>query len=82
MASAVLAAVMITGCDARVGVGYRVYDPYYRDYHPWDGGEIVYYNRWANENHFEHHDYRRLRHEDQRRYWEWRHRQSDHRDHR
>ncbi len=77
-ASAVLALVMITGCAARVGVGYRAYDPYYRDYHPW-GGEIQYYNRWEGENHREHREYRRLNHADQRQYWDWRHKQGDHR---
>jgi hypothetical protein len=37
--------VIITGCAARAGVGYRVYDPYHRDYHVWDDHERVYYER-------------------------------------
>lgn len=45
--------MMFVGCTARVGVGYRVYDPYYRDYHIWDDRETVYYNRWAGDTHRE-----------------------------
>jgi len=30
---------------------YRVYDPYYRDYHVWNDNEVVYYHRWAAETH-------------------------------
>lgn len=74
MCAALASAVVTTGCAARVGVGYRVYDPGYRDYHAWNDGEIVYYNRWATENHRDpHRDFRRLRREDQSEYWNWRH---------
>ncbi len=74
LAAAILfASVMITGCAARVGVGYRYYDPGYRDYHAWGPGETVYYNQWLVETHHPHREYQRLNHADQRRYWEWRH---------
>jgi hypothetical protein len=70
--------LIITGCAARVSVGYRVYDPYYRDYHVWDDHEIVYYNRWAGESHRDaHRDYRKLSHGEQKEYWTWRHNHSD-----
>jgi hypothetical protein len=77
MMVAALAAPVMTGCAARVGVGYRVYDPYYRDYHVWDDHETVYYNQWAAETHREHREYRKLNHREQKEYWDWRHQHSD-----
>jgi hypothetical protein len=71
------AAVTITGCAARVGVGYRVYDPYFRDYHVWTDGEAAHYHSWAIENRHEHRDYRQLNSHDQQEYWRWRHDHPD-----
>jgi hypothetical protein len=34
---------------------YRVYDPYYSDYHVWSAEEDAYYRQWLNERHY---DYR------------------------
>ena len=53
---------------------YRVYDPYYSDYHVWDNNEVVYYQQWARETHHdEHADFRKLPKDDQKQYWDWRH---------
>jgi hypothetical protein len=62
---------------------YRVYDPYYSDYHAWNGDEVTYYHQWARENHRdENRDFRKLRPEEQKEYWTWRHSHGDHdRDH-
>jgi hypothetical protein len=62
---------------------YRVYDPYYTDYHVWNNDEVVYYDRWAGETHRDaHRDFRKLRPEEQKEYWTWRHNHGDHdRDH-
>lgn len=62
---------------------YRVYDPYYRDYHRWDNDEVVFYNQWSAENHRDlHRDFRKLDRDEQKEYWEWRHGHKDHdRDH-
>ena len=68
MATALAAPVVVTGCAVRA----RVYDPYRSDYHHWDAHETVYYNRWADENHHDH-DYKKLKPEEQRDYWKWRH---------
>ena len=76
MAAALALSVIITGCA--VHAGYRVYDPYYTDYHRWGPGEDVYYNRWVVETHRERRDFRRLKHEEQREYWNWRHSHRDH----
>jgi hypothetical protein len=58
---------------------YRVYDPYYSDYHVWNNDEVVYYNQWSRENHYdEHRDFRKLPPEQQKQYWTWRHSHGDH----
>lgn len=76
--SGMIAAVLLTtGCAA--SVGYRVYDPYYADYHAWGPGEGIYYNRWIVETHRPYRDYGRLDRDDQRAYWNWRHRDHDRR---
>lgn len=57
---------------------YRVYDPYYSDYHVWNNDEVGYYHQWAHENHRdEHTDFRKLPPEDQKAYWNWRHSHGD-----
>jgi hypothetical protein len=58
---------------------YRVYDPYYTDYHTWNHDEVVYYNRWSAETHRDsHRDFRKLPPEEQKEYWTWRHNHGDH----
>ena len=79
--SLLLAAVLATSfagaaCEHHA---YRVYDPYYTDYHSWDHDEDVYYQRWADETHRDaHRDFRKLRPEEQKDYWTWRHNHGDH----
>jgi hypothetical protein len=68
---------LTAGCAVHAGVGYRVHDPYYSDYHAWDQPEIGYYNQWVVETHRPHVEYRKLRREDQREYWKWRHGRPD-----
>jgi hypothetical protein len=66
-----MALVSVTGCAEH---HYRVYDPYYSDYHVWNGNEVVYYHRWANENHRDpNRDFRKLPPGEQKEYWTWRH---------
>jgi len=60
---------------------YRVYDPYYTDYHVWNDEEVVFYQRWCAETHRDHHrDFRKLSPGEQKEYWTWRHNHGD-RDH-
>jgi hypothetical protein len=69
-----LSAGLLAGCGGgHVAVGYRAYDPGYSDYYTWDDHEGVYYNQWIVETHRPHRDYRRLKRNDQRAYWQWRH---------
>lgn len=65
----------ITGCAARVDTGYRVYDPYYSDYHVFDNNEIAYYSRWETDTHRNHVDFRKRKPDEQKEYWTWRHNQ-------
>ena len=76
--TAVMAASMAgIGCEHRYH-SYRVYDPYYTDYHVWDDREIGYYHRWTNETHRDRdRDFRRLSPEEQKEYWTWRHNHGD-----
>ena len=62
---------------------YRVYDPYYSDYHVWNDNEVVYYRQWSAETHRDSdRDFRHLRDDEKKEYWNWRHNHGDHdRDH-
>lgn len=80
--ASLLGGLALTGCAAHVGVGYRVYDPYYGDYHVWDDPEAGYYNTWIVETHRPHREYRRLSRRDRREYWNWRHSHGAHGEHR
>ena len=83
--SNLLRTLLLTGVIAVSGAGvacaehhhYRVYDPYYTDYHNWDRNENGYYQRWADETHRDR-DFRKLRPEEQKEYWTWRHNHGDH----
>lgn len=58
---------------------YRVYDPYYTDYHVWNDEEVAYYQRWCAETRRDpHRDFRKLSKDEQKEYWTWRHNHSDH----
>jgi hypothetical protein len=60
------------GCEH----SYRVYDSYHSDYHTWNSGEVVYYHRWAGENHRDpNRDFRKIPAGEQKEYWDWRHNQ-------
>jgi hypothetical protein len=62
---------------------YRVYDPYYTDYHVWNDNEVVFYRQWASETHRDAgRDFRKIPPAEQKEYWTWRHNHADHdRDH-
>ena len=66
--------VVMTGCAARVGVGYDYYDPYYHDRHHWDDGEARFYSQWTVETHRPpDRDFSRMNKREQGEYWKWRH---------
>jgi hypothetical protein len=75
MITALASPALVAGCAARVDTGYRVYDPYYSDYHVWDNNEAVYYSHWENDTHRDHRDFRKRNKDEQKEYWTWRHNQ-------
>jgi hypothetical protein len=69
-AGALAPAAAMTGC-AGTGV---VYDPYWHDSHPWNRGEERFYRQWEVGTHRSHMSFTRRSAQDQRAYWNWRHR--------
>ncbi len=76
LAVAIAAPVLTTGCEVHA----RVYDPYYRDYHVW-ATEEPYYTQWEHDTHREHRDFDKRSTDEQKDYWNWRHKQEGHDDH-
>jgi hypothetical protein len=75
LVGAVCSPAILGGCA--VHASYRVYDPAYEDYHVWDHGEVVYYQRWEGETHRDHRDFQKRSADEQKEYWTWRHAHSD-----
>jgi hypothetical protein len=72
LAAAISAAAFTTGCAEH----RRYYDPYYHDYHP-VSGEVVYYQQWETETHRQHVDLDHRTKDEQKEYWDWRHKHPD-----
>lgn len=68
LSAALATPLMISGC----AVHARIYDPYYHDYHDWNG-ETVYYSQWETETHHDHKDFKDRNKDEQKQYWDWRH---------
>ncbi len=76
LAAALLSPVVaITGCAANAG--YRVYDPYYNDYHVWDNNEVTYYGTWETQTHRDHKDFSKRSDDEKKEYFTWRHSQNN-----
>jgi hypothetical protein len=76
LAAGVAGSLAGIGCEHHY---YRVYDPYYTDYHVWNNKEGVYYRQWADEMHRDRErDFRKLQANEQKDYWTWRHNHGDH----
>jgi hypothetical protein len=75
MGSVLIVPAVVAGCAEHAT--YRVYDPYYSDYHVWDRNEVVYYQRWESETHRDHRDFKARNADEQKQYWTWRHSHSD-----
>lgn len=74
LGSLTVAAAMLagTGCAEH---RYRVYDPYYHDYHRWTPEEDRVYHDWYVKT-YPRRDYRDFKHlepGEQQRYWQYRH---------
>ena len=68
-AAGAVPALFSTGCTVHAGY----YDPYYHDQHQW-GVEGPYYGRWESETHRQHEEFKQRKKEEQKEYWDWRHR--------
>jgi hypothetical protein len=70
-----ISAAMSTGCVARAS--YRVYDPYYSDYHRCDDHVSTFYLQWEGETRRDHRDFDKRDKDEQKDYWTWRHIRSE-----
>ena len=73
LAATFVVAAFTTGCTVHAGY----YDPYYHDRHPYDG-EVVFYQQWETETHRDHVDLNHRNKNEQKEYWDWRHKHDDH----
>jgi hypothetical protein len=69
MIAAISSPALLSGCTGHV----RYYDAEYRDYHPWNHDEIVFYGRWETETHRNHVEFSNRPANEQAEYWHWRH---------
>ena len=78
-ASMLLAAAFAIPAAAAPQVSVRIYDPVHRDYHRWDDREDRAYRAYWTERYKErqYREYRRLKKDEQRDYWRWRHEHHD-----
>jgi len=75
LAAALVAPVASTGCAARVSG--RIYDRDHDDWHRWDDREDRAYRRYLSERREEYREFSRRNNDEQRDYWNWRHRHPD-----
>jgi len=73
---------IVPAAQAQVGVSVKIYDRDHKDYHVWDEREDRAYRAYLVEQHREYRPYAKIKREDQRGYWNWRHEHPDHDDHR
>jgi hypothetical protein len=78
VASLVLSASLFAPMVA-LGEEHRYYDRDRRDWHAWNDNENRAYRHWLMEERRErrYREYRRLKAEQQRAYWRWRHEHGD-----
>ncbi len=75
LAAAIAAPLFTTACGE--SHPYRAYDPYSHDYHQWGPEEQGYYNQWTVQVHINNRPYKKLNHDQQSQYWQWRHAHGD-----
>lgn len=59
---------------------YRSYDDDHGDYHTWNNNETVYYQQWETQNHYDHRDFKDRDKDQQKQYYDWRHKQGNDKD--
>jgi hypothetical protein len=63
--------------SAGCAVGFRVYDPGYREYHRWNRDEEAVFRVYLDGRHEPYRKFRSLNQDEQRDYWKWRHERPD-----
>jgi hypothetical protein len=86
LSSLVLTAALLAPVTGHAAVGpderhdrknqVRVYDRAHRDYHVWDDREDHVYRQYLGDNHRTYRGLSRLSRQQQRTYWNWRHKQG------
>ena len=72
LSAAMVVPALTLGCG---GNHVRVYDADHGDYHTWNNSETVYYQQWETENHSDHKDFKVRSKDEQKQYFDWRHKQ-------
>jgi hypothetical protein len=72
LSAAMVVPALTLGCG---GNHDRVYDADHADYHTWNNSETVYYQQWETENHYDHKDFKVRSKDEQKQYFDWRHKQ-------
>ena len=67
----------LAGGRVNATVTLRIYDPFRRDYHVWDGREERAYRGYLAERHRSYVMYGRQRLAERRAYWRWRHEREE-----
>jgi hypothetical protein len=72
LSAAMVVPALTLGCS---GNHDRVYDADHGDYHTWNNNETVSYQQWETENHYDHKDFKVRSKDEQKQYFDWRHKQ-------
>ena len=72
LSAAMVVPALTLGCS---GNHDRVYDADHGDYHTWNNNETVSYQQWETENHYDHKDFKVRTKDEQKQYFDWRHKQ-------
>jgi hypothetical protein len=68
-----IATLMATPLTFAACGGHMQFDPFYNDYHRWNGTEDGYYRQWEGERGFSHTAFDRRPVGEQHAYFDWRH---------
>lgn len=78
LSAAIITLALTAGCADHHY--YRSYDASYGDYHTWNNNETVYYQQWETQNHYDHRDFKDRDKDQQKQYYDWRHKQENDKD--
>jgi hypothetical protein len=79
LSAAMVVPALTLGCGGGTHY-YRAYDADHGDYHTWNSNETVYYQQWETGNHYDHKDFKARSKDEQKQYFDWRHKNKDDKD--